>query len=97
MKLKYLVAPLLFAAAAATGCQESAETYPAIYMTDAQNNPDKSMTIDEPPAETSITVSSSVVMEHDVRIQLEVRPELLAAITTSTAKTTRFRPRKATP
>ena len=36
MKLKYLVAPLLFAAAAATGCQESAETYPAIYMTDAQ-------------------------------------------------------------
>ena len=39
MKLKYLVAPLLFAAAAATGCQESAETYPAIYMTDAQNNP----------------------------------------------------------
>ena len=79
MKLKYLVAPLLFAAAAATGCQESAETYPAIYMTDAQNNPDKSMTIDEPPAETSITVSSSVVMEHDVRIQLEVRPELLAA------------------
>ncbi len=79
MKLKYLVAPLLFAAAAATGCQESAETYPAIYMTDAQNNPDKSMTIDEPPAETSITVSSSVVMEHDVRIQLEVQPELLAA------------------
>ena len=65
MKLKYLVAPLLFAAAAATGCQESAETYPAIYMTDAQNNPDKSMTIDEPPAETWI--------------QLEVRPELLAA------------------
>ena len=47
MKLKYLVAPLLFAAAAATGCQESAETYPAIYMTDAQNNPDKSMTIDK--------------------------------------------------
>lgn len=79
MKLKYLVAPLLFAAAAVTGCQETAETYPAIYMTDAQNNPDKSMTIDEPPAETSITVSSSVVMEHDVRIQLEVRPELLAA------------------
>lgn len=49
MKLKYLVAPLLFAAAAVTGCQETAETYPAIYMTDAQSNPDKSMTIDEPP------------------------------------------------
>ncbi len=79
MKLKYLVAPLLFAAAAATGCQESAETYPAIYMTDAQSNPDKSMTIDEPPAETSITVSASVVAEHDIHIQLEVRPDLLAA------------------
>lgn len=79
MKLKYLVAPLLFAAASVAGCQESAETYPAIYMTDAQANPDKSMTIDEPPVGTSITVSSSVVMEHDVQIQLEVKPELLAA------------------
>ncbi|BFK95951.1 DUF1735 and LamG domain-containing protein [Alistipes onderdonkii] len=79
MKLKYLVAPLLFAAAAVTGCQETAETYPAIYMTDAQSNPDKSMTIDEPPAETSITVSASVVAEHDIHIQLEVRPDLLAA------------------
>ena len=79
MKLKYLVAPLLFAAAAVTGCQETAETYPAIYMTDAQSNPDKSMTIDEPPAETSLTVSASVVAEHDIHIQLEVRPDLLAA------------------
>lgn len=79
MKLKYLVAPLLFAAASVAGCQESAETYPAIYMTDAQANPDKSMTIDEPPVGTSITVSSSVVVEHDIQIQLEVKPELLAA------------------
>ena len=79
MKLKYLIAPFVFAAAALCGCQETAEIHPVAYMTDAQNNPDKSMTIDEPPAETSITVSSSVVMEHDVRIQLEVRPELLAA------------------
>ena len=81
MKLKYLVAPLLFAAAAVTGCQETAETYPAIYMTDAQSNPDKSMTIDEPPAETSITVSASVVAEHDIHIQLEVRPDLLIGFT----------------
>ena len=41
MKLKYLVAPLLFAAAAATGCQESAEPNPAIYMPDAQHRPRK--------------------------------------------------------
>ena len=37
------------------------------------------MTIDEPPAETSLTVSASVVAEHDIHIQLEVRPDLLAA------------------
>lgn len=92
MKLKYLVAPLLFAAAAATGCQESAETYPAIYMTDAQSNPDKSMTIDEPPAETSLTVSASVVAEHDIHIQLEVRPDLLAAYNDKYGKNCRSRP-----
>lgn len=79
MKPKYLIIPLLFAAAATVGCQETAETYPAVYMTDAQSNPDKSMTIDVPPASTSITVSSSVVAEQDIHIQLEVRPELLEA------------------
>ena len=76
MKLKYLVAPLLFAAAAVTGCQETAETYPAIYMTDAQSNPDKSMTIDEPPAETSITVSARWSPSMTSTFSLEVRPDL---------------------
>lgn len=77
MKLKYFVAPLLFAAAAMVGCQETAETYPAIYMTDAQSNPDKAMTIDEPPAGTSLTVSSSVVAEQDIHVLLEVQPDLI--------------------
>lgn len=79
MKLKYFVAPLLFAAAAMVGCQETAETYPALYMTDAQSKPDKSMTIDEPPAGTSLTVSSSVVAAQDIQVELEVRPELIDA------------------
>lgn len=48
MKLKYSIAPLLFAALlSGTGCQEEAEVYPAVYMTDAQSNPDKSMTVEE--------------------------------------------------
>ena len=77
MKLKYLVAPLLFAAAAATGCQESAETYPAIYMTDAQKTVSKSVTIDTPPAGTEISVSSSVPVNKDTKIKISLRPDLL--------------------
>ena len=34
MKLKYLIAPFLLAAAALCGCQETAEIHPVAYMTD---------------------------------------------------------------
>lgn len=77
MKLHNLFTPLLMMAAALTGCQESADTYPALYMTDAQARPDRSMTVDELPAKASFTVSSSVVVDHDVNIELAVCPELL--------------------
>lgn len=76
MKLKYLTAPLLLAALlSGTGCREEAEVYPAVYMTDAQNNPDKSMTVESAPAHTTFTVSSSVLAKQDVRVTLEVQPQ----------------------
>ena len=80
MKLKYSIAPLLFAALlSGTGCQEEAEVYPAVYMTDAQSNPDKSMTVEEAPAKTSFTVSSSELARQDVHVKIEVQPQLIDA------------------
>ena len=57
MKLKYLIAPFVLAAAALCGCQETAEIHPVAYMTDAQKTVSKSVTIDTPPAGTEISVS----------------------------------------
>ena len=80
MKLKYSIAPLLFVALlSGTGCQEEAEVYPAVYMTDAQSNPDKSMTVEEAPAKTSFTVSSSELARQDVHVKIEVQPQLIDA------------------
>ncbi len=79
MKPKYLIASLFMAAFAMAGCQETAETYPALYITEAQVNTDKSMTIDTPPAATSFTVSSSVAASQDIDVELEIRPDLLEA------------------
>ncbi|WP_290539977.1 DUF1735 and LamG domain-containing protein [Alistipes sp.] len=77
MKLHKLLTPLMLMTAVLTGCQDSADTYPALYMTDAQVRPDRSMTIDELPAKASFTVSSSVVVDHAVNVELAVCPELL--------------------
>ena len=86
MKLKYSIAPLLFAALlSGTGCQEEAEVYPAVYMTDAQSNPDKSMTVEEAPAKTSFTVSSSELARQDVHVTIEVQPQLIDAFNRKTA------------
>lgn len=51
MKLKYLIAPFVLAAAALCGCQETAEIHPVAYMTDAQKTVSKSVTIDTPRPE----------------------------------------------
>lgn len=77
MKLKYLAFPLLFAAALATGCQESAEYEPVVYMTDAQSVPSMSVTIDELPASTAVSVTASEKAAHDLEVTLELRPDLV--------------------
>lgn len=79
MKLKYLIAPLAFVVAVTTGCKESAEYHPVIYMTDAQINPAKTVTIDTPPAGTTISVSASENVMVDTQITIETRPDLLEA------------------
>lgn len=79
MKLKYLIAPIVLAAAALCGCQETAEIHPVAYMTDAQKTVVKSVTIDTPPAGTEISVSSSISVSKDTKIKISLRPDLLEA------------------
>lgn len=68
----------LFAAAAVlAACTNPDKPYDAIYMTDAQTNPDKSITIDVTPDGTSITVSSSVIATEDIQVELAVDTTLL--------------------
>lgn len=59
------------------GCVNVVEPYDAIYMTDAQNDTYKTITIDTPPDGTAFTVSSSVKASRDIAIELEVRPDLI--------------------
>jgi len=69
----------LAVAAIFAGCSEVAQPYEAIYLTDAQSETYKTITIDTPPEGISFTVSSSVKASEDVTIELEVRPDLLEA------------------
>ncbi|MCM1177071.1 MAG: DUF1735 and LamG domain-containing protein [Bacteroidales bacterium] len=62
-----------------TGCTNVAEPYEAIYMTDAQSDTYKTITIDTPPEGIAFTVSSSVKAPQDITIELEVRADLLEA------------------
>lgn len=70
----------MFAAAAImAACTNPVEPYDAIYMTDAQTSPDKSITIDVTPDGTSITVSSSVNATEDIQVEIAVDTTLLEA------------------
>lgn len=53
MKIKNSII-FLTSAAFAAGCANVAEPYDAIFMTDAQSTPDKTITIDTPPDGTSL-------------------------------------------
>lgn len=76
MKIKNTII-FLASAAFTVGCVNPVEPYDAIFMTDAQSTPDKTITIDTPPDGTSFTISSSVKTSEDIKIELEVRPDLL--------------------
>lgn len=75
MKLNKLYLAMVTAVVAA--CTNPVEPYDAIYMTDAQTSPDKSITIDITPDGTSLTVSSSVNATEDIQIELAVDGNLL--------------------
>lgn len=78
MKIRYLIAPLVLAAALC-GCQESAEYHPVIYMTDAQALPAKALRVESAPDSVAIAVSASEKVKRNTTIELEMRPDLLEA------------------
>lgn len=77
MKLNKIT--LFCAAALFAACTNPVKPYDAIYMTDAQTAPDKSITIDITPDGTTLTVSSSVNAIEDIQVEIAVDTTLLEA------------------
>lgn len=76
MKLKYAIASLAFVAALA-GCQEAAEYIPSIYITEAQKEPAKTITIYNAGEKAEFSVSASQTVSRETHVTLQVCPELL--------------------
>lgn len=73
---------LLAAAAVLSACTEAAETYDAVFITEAQSTVELTLSVDpdllaDEPATTVFTVSTSVKAESDVQVNLKFSPELL--------------------
>ena len=80
MKLKYSIAPLLFAALlSGTGCQEEAEVYPAVYMTDAQKQPRQVDDGRRGPGQNVVHGLLLGLARQDVHVKIEVQPQLIDA------------------
>ncbi|MEG0789732.1 MAG: DUF1735 and LamG domain-containing protein [Alistipes sp.] len=86
MKLNYLIASLALLSTL-VGCQDAIEYTPSIYMAEAQVEPAKTITIYEVGEKAKCSVASSVVVEKDVHVSLEICPELLDAYNTKYGKT----------
>ena len=60
-------------------CVNPAEPYDAIYITQAQKELELTLSVDEPPASTSFSVSSSVKATENVDVTLAVTPDVIDA------------------
>ncbi len=76
MKLKYIAASFVCAAAFA-GCQEAEEYIPSIYVTEAQIEPAKTITISGPGEVAEFSVSASLAVDRETHVRLEIAPEML--------------------
>ena len=83
----------LVSLAAIASCTNPVEPYDAVYITEAQKNVDKTLTVDTPPALTTFTVSSSVKANENVTVELEVRPDMLETYNRKYAKNYKMAPK----
>ena len=84
---------LLAAAAVLSACTEAAETYDAVFITEAQSTVELTLSVDpdllaDEPATTVFTVSTSVKAESDVQVNLKFSPELLDSYKDTDGRTT---------
>lgn len=77
MKLKYWIIPLACVSAVLCGCEDAVEYTPSIYVTEAQVEPAKTITISGPGEVAEFSVSSSLAVDRDTRVRLEIAPEML--------------------
>lgn len=86
MKLKYLVASIAFVSALA-GCQNATEYTASIYVTEAQKEPAKTITIYNAGEKATFSVSASTIVDQPMNVTMEIRPELLDAYNAKYGKT----------
>ncbi|MBO8444581.1 MAG: DUF1735 domain-containing protein [Bacteroidetes bacterium] len=91
MRLIHIAGSFVLAAMAAA-CTNPFEPYDAIYITEAQESMEVSLTVDTPPAGTTFTVSSSVQASEDVTVTLEVRPDLIESYNSKYGKNYQMAP-----
>ena len=78
INFKYFAA-FMALASGLVSCVNTVEPYDAIYITEAQKELELTLSVDEPPASTSFSVSSSVKATENVDVTLAVTPDVIDA------------------
>ena len=74
MNLKYFIV-LVAGMAALAGCQEASEYIPSIYITEAQRQEVKTITISQAGEKAEFTVSAAQIVDRDTHVSFEACPE----------------------
>ena len=77
MNLKYFIV-FVAGMAALAGCQEASEYIPSIYITEAQRQEVKTITISQAGEKAEFTVSAAQIVDRDTHVSFEACPELVA-------------------
>ena len=77
MNLKYFIV-FVAGMAALAGCQEASEYIPSIYITEAQRQEVKTITISQAGEKGEFTVSAAQIVDRDTHVSFEACPELVA-------------------
>jgi hypothetical protein len=91
MKIKHFFSALIMLVVLASGCKKGADYKPILYFTDTEQFSDKTMTIDG-PSSIGVSITSSVKVDQDIIIKIEIRPEQLEKYNKDNGTTYKFLP-----
>lgn len=77
-KSTYLLPVFLLIAGLFTGCKKGVDYHPALFFTGTELIPETKFTIDG-PASIGVSVTSSVKVDRDINVTIDVKPELVDA------------------